>query len=260
MDDDVELCDYVSEQLKKDFNVLMAFSGNKAWECVLKYRPDVVVTDIRMPDGDGIGLCQRIKSNPETDTIPIIMLTGEASEEAQMRSFELQVDHFIGKPFNMLILKSAIVQVIKTRQNMLGRITRANIGYNLEQVATMDSSDEKLFMRIKKAITEHLDDSEFGVEELAREVGLSRVHLNRKMKEKFSTSPNSYIKTFRMKHAAYLLANNKVNISEVAYKVGFSSHSYFSSSFHEYFGMTPKEFAAMYSENLDDETLQKLLT
>ncbi len=259
VDDDTELCNYVFEQLKKDFNVVMAFSGNKAWEYVLQYRPDVVVTDIRMPDGDGIELCQRIKSNPETDTTSIIMLTGEASEEAQMRSFELQVDHFIGKPFNMLILKSAIVQVIKTRQNMLGRITRTNIGYNLEEVSPMDSADEKLFDKIKKSIIAHLDDSEFGVEELAQEVGLSRVHLNRKLKEKFSTSPNNYIKTFRMKHAAYLLVNNKVNISEVAYKVGFSSHSYFSSSFHDYFGMTPKEFVAQYSDNIDDETLKKLL-
>lgn len=258
VDDDMELCSYVSDQLKQDFNVIVAYSGNKAWEYVLQYRPDVVVTDIRMPDGDGIELCQKIKSNPETDTTAIIMLTGEASEEAQMRSFELQVDHFIGKPFNMLILKSAIIQVIKTRQHMLGRITRTNIGYDLENIS-MDSADDKMYERIKKAIIEHLDDSEFGVEELTQEVGISRVHLNRKMKERFATSPKNYIRTFRMKHAAYLLVNNKVNISEVAYKVGFSSHSYFSSSFHDYFGMTPKEFVAQYSENLDDETLKKLL-
>lgn len=258
VDDDAELCSYVSSQLTKDFNVLIAYSGNKAWEYVLKYRPDVVVTDIRMPDGNGIELCQRIKSNPETDTTPIIMLTGEASEEAQMKSFELQVEHFIGKPFNMLILKSAIVQVIKTRQNMLGKITRTNIGYNYEN-AVIDSADDKLFDRVQKEVAEHLEDSNFSVEQLAQNVGISRVHLNRKMKERFATSPNNYIKTFRMKQAAYLLVNNKVNISEVAYKVGFSSHSYFSSTFHEYFGMTPKEFVAQYSENLDDETLKKLL-
>jgi AraC-like DNA-binding protein len=105
----------------------------------------------------------------------------------------------------------------------------------------------------------HIDDNEYGVQQLSEDVGISRVHLNRKLKEHFGISPNAFIRSIRLKHAAYLLVNNKANISEIAYKVGFSSHSYFSNNFHDYFGMTPKEFVAYYSNNLNDEALKKLL-
>ena len=99
----------------------------------------------------------------------------------------------------------------------------------------------------------------FGVNELASIVGISRVHLNRKMKDRYGVSPNNFIRSYRLKQAAYLLINNNVNVSEVAYRVGFSSHSHFSNTFREYFGMTPKEFVAYYTEHPDDETLKKLL-
>ena len=108
-------------------------------------------------------------------------------------------------------------------------------------------------------VMSHLDDPDFNVNELSKEIGISRVHLNRKLKEHFGISPNAYIRSVRLKQAAYLLVNNTVNVSEVAYRVGFSSHSYFTSIFHDFFGMSPKEFVATYSANLNDETLQKLL-
>ena len=110
-----------------------------------------------------------------------------------------------------------------------------------------------------ETIKKHIDDSEFSVQQLSDEVGISRVHLNRKMKEHYGVSPNIFIKSFRLKQAAYLLVNNSVNISEVAYRVGFSSHSYFTTSFHDYFGMSPKEFVAYYSDKENSEALQKLL-
>ena len=122
----------------------------------------------------------------------------------------------------------------------------------------MGSADEKLLRRIVEAIQANLENTEFDVAALCREVGISRVHLNRKLKETGNVPPSQLIRSFRMKQAAYLLANNKVNVSEVAYRVGYSSHSYFSSSFRDYFGMTPREFVAKYQENPDDEGLKKL--
>ncbi|MBQ9363623.1 MAG: response regulator [Bacteroidaceae bacterium] len=258
VDDDTEISNYLRSQLEKDYNIITAFSGNSAWKQVLAQRPDVVVTDYRMPDGNGMELCQHIKGSPETDNTPIIMLTGEGDETVQLHSLNLQVDHYLEKPVNIIMLRSAILQVLRVRENMRNKVYRTEMGNELPK-PVIENADDKLFGRINEAVKKHLDDSDFSVQQLSDEVGISRVHLNRKMKERYGVSPNVFIRSFRLKQAAYLLANNKVNVSEVAYKVGFSSHSYFTTSFHEYFGMSPKEFITYYSEEENSEALQKLL-
>jgi len=258
VDDDQGLCKYVASQISDKYNVITAHSGNTAWQKILTMRPDAVVTDIRMPDGNGIELCKRIKSNPETDNLPIVMLTSENSDVAEITSLNLQVDHFISKPFNVLKLKGAIAQGLKVREMMMGKMRRNEVDFDYSE-QTIDSADDKLFVRINDTLKKNLDDSSFGVNELATLVGISRVHLNRKMKDRYGVSPNNFIRSYRLKQAAYLLINNNVNVSEVAYRVGFSSHSHFSNTFREYFGMTPKEFIAYYTEHPDDETLKKLL-
>ena len=115
-----------------------------------------------------------------------------------------------------------------------------------------------LMDRVMDIVKRNLDNPEFGVEDLSREVGMSRVHMNRKLKEALGISPSSLIKSTRMKQAAYLLVHDKVNISEVAYRVGFSTPSYFSNSFRSYFGLSPKEFVVKYSDITDREELDKL--
>jgi len=258
VDDDRNLCSYIKSQMLDTYNVITAFSGNAAWNEVLRIRPDAVITDIHMPDGNGLELCKRIKSNPETDNMPVIMLTSEISDKAQIHGLQLQVDHFIHKPFNIQVLKSAVQQCLQTRETMMERMRRKEVGYDYTS-KTIESPDDKLFARIHETLKKNLDDSTFGVNELATKVGVSRVHLNRKMKERYGVTPNNFIRSYRLKQAAYLLAGQHVNVSEVAYKVGFSSHSHFSNTFHDYFAMTPKEFIAHYAANPDDETLKKLL-
>lgn len=258
VDDDAEICEYLKNELQSQYNVLVARGGNQAWEIVQKSRPDVVITDLMMPDGNGHELCQRIKSNIETNSIPVIMLTSESNEDNLLKSIELKADHFLPKPFNMQLLRSSLNQVVSVRDNMRSKMRRTEVGNSIEPVQ-LDNADDKLFTRVNDTIKKNIDNSDFGVAELASEVGISRVHLNRKMKERYGVSPNAYIKSLRLKQSAYLLVHNKVNISEVAYTVGFSSHSYFSNAFHDYFGMTPKEFVAFYSKPENDEALQKLL-
>lgn len=257
VDDDEDFCHYLKKELV-DYNILISNSGNKAWKQLLSAHPDVVVTDYLMPDGNGLDLCQRIKSNPETDSIPVIILTSEGSESIQMQSMQLHADRFLTKPFNILLLKGAIGQAIRVREKIKNKMHRTDMGYNYDAIA-IDSADDKLVKKVIDYIKEHLEDSEMSVEELSKDVGFSRVHLNRKLKEILGMSPSSLIKSIRLKQAAYLLVNNKVNISEVAYKVGFSSHSYFSYNFHDFFGMSPKEFIIYYAENADEESIRKLL-
>lgn len=259
VDDSKELCEYLHDQLSSEYNITLAFSGNSAWNIILKKRPDLIITDMKMPDGDGMELCRKVKSNPEIDHTPIIMLTGEGDEKHQLEALDMHVDHFMQKPFNVTLLQGVIKQILSTHENIKRHIQRRDISNDYESVE-MVSGDDKLFERIKETVQKHLDNDTFSVQELATEVGISRVHLNRKMKEKYGMSPNIFIRTYRLKQAAYLLLHNNVNVSEVAYRVGFSTHSYFSSSFREFFGMTPKEFVAYYNDpERKEEAAEKLL-
>ena len=165
-------------------------------------------------------------------------------------------DKFLSKPVSVALLLGSIAQVIAARDTVRGKYT-PGLEYDYSGIK-MGSADEKLMRRIVESIQTHLDDPDFDVAALCLDVGISRVHLNRKLKENGNVPPSVLIKSYRMKQAAYLLANNKVNVSEVAYRVGFSSHSYFSSSFREFFGMTPREFVTRFSDNPDDEQLKKL--
>lgn len=258
VDDDTELTEYMATVLSRDHNIITACSGNSGWKKVLASRPDVVITDYRMPDGNGMELCQLIKSNPETDSTPVIMLTGEGDETLQLHSLNIQVDHYLEKPVNVTMLRSAINQVLRVRENLRTKVKRTEMGNDMPK-PVLENPEEKLYGKIIDSIKRHLDDSNYSVQQLSEEVGISRVHLNRKMKERYGVSPNTFIKSFRLKQAAYLFVNNNANVSEVAYLVGFSSHSYFTTSFHDYFGMSPKEFIAYYSEEQNSEALQKLL-
>lgn len=258
VDDDKELCSYVASEIGKEYKVQTAHSGNSAWQQILTSRPTIVVTDLMMPDGDGYDLCRRIKANPETDHIAVIVLTSESTEDSQLRTMNLQADHFLPKPFNLSLLLSAISQVLRVRENIRNKMRRTEIGNNYGSIE-VSSYEDQFIHQVRDLVLAHIDDTNFNVNELSKEIGMSRVHLNRKLKEHFGISPIAYIRSVRLKQAAYLLVNNKVNISEVAYRVGFSSHSYFTSIFHDFFGMSPKEFVATYADNLNDETLQKLL-
>ena len=258
VDDDESLCHYVSDILKDHYRVMEAYDGNSAWQQILTQRPDAVVTDIRMPLCDGIELCRRIRSNPDTDNLPIIILTSESSDRTHIYSLNLDVDHFINKPFNPLMLQGAVAHSIRVRERIVSRLRRTEVGFDYNDT-TIDSPDDKLFSRVIQAIKAHIDDTTFGVNQLAEEVGISRVQLNRKMKERYGMSPVNFIRSYRLKQSAYLLVNNQVSISDVAYRMGFSSHPYFSNVFREYFGMSPTEFIAYYSDSANEEMLQKLL-
>ena len=256
VDDDEELCRYIKTELK-EYNITVSNSGNSAWKKLLSNMVDVVVTDLRMPDGDGYEFCKRIKGNPDTDHIPVIVLTSEANESSEELAMSCQADRFLEKPVNLSLLRGAIGQALRIRENIMNKINRTDMSYDYDHMK-VDSLDKKLIKKVTDVIRDNIENSDFSVEELSREVGISRVHLNRRLKEIIGMSPSSLIKVVRLKQAAYLLVNNKITISEVAYKVGFSSNSYFTNNFKSYFGMTPKEFICHYMENPDNETYKKM--
>ena len=256
VDDDNEMRSYLKLELQNLYNVETYDNGKEAWARISTSIPDAVVTDLRMEKMDGAELCEKIKKNPGTNHIPVILLTSATDELSQHKCIESGADRFFTKPVSLETLKSAIASSIATREAIKSKFSR-DIDYGYSEMKITDA-DSQLTSKVIAIIRQNIENSEFSVEELAREVGMSRVHLNRKLKETMNISPSNLIKSIRMKQAAYLLINNKVNISEVAYKVGFSTHSYFSNSFHDYFGLTPKEFTAQYMNCTDEETLKKL--
>ena len=256
VDDDSEMRAYLKQELQSIYNVEVYSNGKDAWAKISTSIPDAVITDLVMEKMDGAYLCEKIKKNPSTNHIPVILLTSSTDEVSQKRCIDSGADRFFTKPISLEILKSAVANAIATRETMKNKYSR-DLDYGYGDIK-MTNMNNELVTKVISTIRKNIEYSEFSVEELSKEIGMSRVHLNRKLKETMNISPSNLIKSIRLKQAAYLLINNKVNISEVAYKVGFSTHSYFSNSFHDYFGMTPKEFTAQYMDCSDEETLKKL--
>ena len=256
VEDDEETREYLRKLLRGKYNVTVCANGKEAWPVVSTTLPDAVITDLVMPEMNGRELCVKIRQNPSTNHIPVIVLTGQDSEKEQEEASESGADKFLSKPVSVSLLLSSIAQVISARETVKGKFAPA-MEYDYTGIK-MGSADEALMRRIVESIRTHLENPDFDVAALCADVGISRVHLNRKLKENGNVPPSTLIKSFRMKQAAYLLANNQVNVSEVAYRVGYASHSYFSSTFKDFFGMTPREFVSRYSDNPDDSNLKKL--
>ena len=254
VDDDSEIRDYLLNEFRGKYNVKTFPDAASAWADISVQVPDVVVTDLKMEGMDGIELCEKIKHNPSTNHIAVIILTSSADEATQQRSVDSGADRFLSKPLSIDLLKGSIANILHTRETLRTKFT-GSVSYDYTDVKV--AAPGALQDRVAEVIKKNLDNSDFGVDDLSREVGMSRVHLNRRLKEVAGISPSALIKSTRMKQAAYLLVHDKVNISEVAYRVGFSTPSYFSSSFRDYFGMTPKEFVSKYVKESPD-ALEKL--
>lgn len=256
VDDDDEMRAYLKLELKEIYNVTTCSNARDAWAAISTSIPDAVVTDLMMEGQDGAELCRKIRKNPGTNHIPVLILTSSSDEASVQRCTDCGADRFFTKPISLEILKGAIANAILTRDTIRNKYSN-DINYSYAEMSLPDIND-KLTEKVVNVIRANIENPDFGVEELSREVGMSRVHLNRKLKELMNISPSNLIRSIRLRQAAFLLINSKVNISEVAYRVGFSTHSYFSNSFHEYFGMTPKEFVAQYMDCKDEEKLKKI--
>ena len=256
VEDDDETREYLATLLRARYNVVACASAQEALPRIAETLPDAVLSDLVMPGMTGIELCAEIRRNPATKHLPVIILTGQDGEQEAQAASDSGADKFLSKPISVELLLSSVSQVIDAREAVKDKFGVAmNFDYSGIQ---MGSADEKLMRRVTESIQTHLEDPDFDVTALCEDVGISRVHLNRKLKEYGKEPPSVLIRKCRMKQAAYLLANNKVNVSEVAYRIGFSSHSYFSSSFKEFFGLSPREFVTRLQENPDDDALRKL--
>ncbi|MCQ2975234.1 MAG: helix-turn-helix domain-containing protein [Bacteroidales bacterium] len=257
IDDDKDWTGYIAMALSDKFNTIVCNKPENAMNQIITCEPDAIVTDLVMPNCDGFEICKKVRQTPQTSLLPIIILTSNIDEENKRICVEIGADHFLTKPVNLNLLKSSITNAINTREHLLNKVT-ADIHAN-KNVINAQSPDAILLKKVIDAIINNIGINSFGVNELSQKIGISRVHLNRKLKELMNITPVNLIKSIKMKHAARLLVVNKLNVADVAYKLGFSSHSYFSSHFREYFGISPTEFVAKYSSPENKADLEKII-
>ena len=241
-EDDDEIRTFLEEQLSDGFTVKACANGRIALAEVLRTMPDLVLSDVMMPEMDGNTLCSKLKINPATSHIPFIMLTAKDRDEDMLEGLETGADAYIVKPFNMDILRRTIINLIDTHRKLQLKYGRNDKLEQQVDEVKMKSPDEKLLERVVNTINKYLSDPDLSVDMIASEVGISRVHLHRKMKELTGQTPHDFIRNIRLKQAAHLLASQHMNITQVLYACGFSNRTSFSTVFKNFYGMSPRDY------------------
>lgn len=238
IDDNADVRQYVKSLLKDDYAVIEAADGRSGVKKAMKYVPDAIVCDVMMPVMDGLECCRQLKTELQTSHIPVMLLTACSLDEQRIQGFECGADSYISKPFNSKLLMVRLRNLIDNHKR-LKQFFGDKTTLSKEPVSEVDKGFADRFRRL---IEENMADSELSVEELGSKMGMSRVQLYRKIKALTNYSPVELLRIARLKKAASLLASSEKTISEITYEVGFTSPSYFTKCYKEYFGESPTEF------------------
>ena len=242
VEDDEEIRNYIAKEFGDKFHIMESRNGKEALEQIFKKTPDLVISDIMMPEMDGLTLCRKIKQNVNLNHIPVILLTAKTREEDNLEGLNTGADAYIMKPFNIEILQKTVENLINTRQQLRKVFTGQQNLENKVQKLEVKSPDEKLMERIMKVINENISNPNLTIETITTEVGISRVHLHRKLKELTNQTTRDFIRNIRLKEAARLLSEKQHTISEIAMLTGFTDPNNFSTTFKELYGMPPSMY------------------
>ncbi|GAB3641024.1 two-component regulator propeller domain-containing protein [Spirosoma arcticum] len=233
---------YLKDNLSRQYTLLEAANGREGWNLVQAHRPDLVVSDVMMPEMDGIALCRRIKADRHTAHIPVLLLTARSAEEQRLEGFETGASDYITKPFNAQLLHARIGNLI-AQQNLLKKALQPPVDITPGEI-TITSLDDKLIQKALAIVEKNMANADFSVEELSHEMNMSRVHLYKKLLALTDKSPIEFIRIIRLRRAAQLLGKSQLTVAEVAYEVGFNSPKNFAKYFKQEYGMIPSQFAA----------------
>lgn len=246
VEDDEEIQAYLTAELSSAFNITCVNNGEEAISAIRKKLPAVIISDVMMPVMDGITMLKKIRHNTTMNNIPVILLTAKTSEQDNIEGLDVGADAYITKPFNIEILRRTALNLVK-RQIQLKNIYDGRQTPKVDKVEIV-SPDEKLMQRIMKVINDNLSNPDLGNNLITQEVGISRVHLYRKLKEMTNLSLREFIRNIRLTEAARLLSENHHSIAEVAEKTGFENVSYFTVVFKQKYGMPPSAYMNKESE------------
>ncbi|GKG74054.1 sensor histidine kinase [Parabacteroides goldsteinii] len=244
VEDDPDINAYLQKELKPNFRILAAENGRVAVDILAKENVSLVISDVMMPEMNGYELCKRIKSDIVFSHIPVILLTALSDDKQRMYGIASGADEFIQKPFNIEEVKLRIVRLLEERARLRNAFAQelqspAASGLKTDKAESMDELFMRKFMAL---IEESYPDSNFSIEKASEMLGLSRVHLYRKVKELTGVTPTDFLRNYRLKQAAALLRQKDCNVNEAAYATGFSSPPYFSKCFKAVYNITPTEY------------------
>ncbi|MGI6242653.1 MAG: ATP-binding protein [Prevotella sp.] len=240
VDDSQDFLAFMTEELSTKFKVRVATNGKEALDRISEHKPDIILSDVMMPEMDGNELCRRVKGNRETCNIPFVMLTARLAQEHRMEGMENGADDYVTKPFNLDLLYLRMENLIKWHRMSPDEKT-GKVQPELKPVV-ITSLDEQLVKKATAYVDENISDSTITVETMAQHLGMSRVHLYKKMLSITGSTPSEFMRQIRMRRAEQLLRSSQFTVSEVAYKVGFNIPRYFSKYFKEMYGMNPSQY------------------
>ncbi|MBJ7880650.1 two-component regulator propeller domain-containing protein [Gelidibacter salicanalis] len=239
VEDNAELKNYLKDELKKTYKILLASNGKEGLEIAKQSLPDVIITDVIMPEMDGFDFCKHIKTDIRTSHIPLLMLTAKSQMDDRIEGISYGADAYMVKPFDLRLLKLRLAQLITSRKLIFDKYFGAISG--AEENANATSIDKEFIQKILSYIHENISDNSLSVEVLASQLNLSRSQLYRKIKTLTGQTVNEFIRKIRLEKAKQILQTGNSTISEVSFKVGFSSPSYFTKCFKSHFGQLPTD-------------------
>ena len=243
VDDDAEIAHYIKTELSDWYRFEHASNGKEGLKMLLTGKYDLVISDVMMPEMDGVTMLKKIKGNSNVSDIPVILLTSKSEVENRLEGLRKGADAFLAKPFNMEELHILIDNLVDNVRRIRGKYSGAQgQKAKIEQIQVKGNNDA-LMERVMKYMNEHLADPDLNVEKLTEDVGISRAQLHRKQKERAGVSAGEFIRNLRLEQAARLIEEGQINITQVAYSVGFSNQTHFSTVFKKHYGMSPSEYA-----------------
>jgi DNA-binding response OmpR family regulator len=241
VEDNPDVTSYITSFMENEYRILTAENGKEGLKIAIDKYPDLIISDVMMPVMDGYELCQKIKSDERISHIPIILLTAKADLDSKVEGLEFGADDYVTKPFEARELLIRSKNLIEQRNKLRERFSLLT---NLKPEDIAASSMDEQFLRLLLAVFEdHIEESDFTTEDLAREIGLSRMHLNRKIKSLTNLATHDFLRTIRLQRAARMLKKASGTVSEIAYRVGFNNLSHFARAFRKQYGKIPSEFA-----------------
>jgi YesN/AraC family two-component response regulator len=244
VEDDGDFRFYLKDNLAPLFTILEAANGREGWQKALSAQPDLVVSDVNMPLMDGLELCKKIKGDERVRHIPVILLTALSSEQDQLRALGMGVNDYISKPFNVEILVSRIRNLLEFKGSVEETARRRVTVEPNEIIEIPEETGEEFARKAVEVVEKHIANADFSVDDWARELGMSRTTLYKRILTVTGKTPIGFIRSFRMKRAAQLLEKTRHNVAEVAYMVGFNNPKYFARYFKEVYGRLPSVYQA----------------
>ncbi len=249
VEDNDDMRAYLHQVLDGHFTVKEAADGKEGLEKAGKILPDLIISDVMMPEMDGIQLCSAIRKDPILKNVPLILLTARADEQAKLKGLKIKADDYITKPFNADELKLRIRNLIDRQKNLWYELRERITTTGVTEMESMDDADSGFIRNVREAIEKHLADSDFNVETLAKKVFLSRRQLHRRIKDLTGITPTDLIRQIKLLKARHMIQSGKTkSVGETAYAVGFTKAEYFSLLFKEAFGVNPGDMIKQYRE------------